>query len=135
MFIAREEHDWAVYMLRNTRTGAAYVGCSRNITQRLNSHEINIRLRSGKGPTCKRILKAFPNVAEVEFRILEFVEQKGAGHLGKREAFWILKLRPSVNIIKSQPIILIEDLPYGAPTPHHTGKLHNVDPREMVAAK
>lgn len=139
MFIGKDENQYAVYMLSDRKTGAAYIGSSTDVAKRLQAHEISIRKRTGKCATQKRILKAFPDVESVEFRIIEFIplvkdadypEETGWYRiddscnvaLRDREAYWIRTLKPSVNLQVRKAKVCIEDLPYGEPEPHATGR-------------
>lgn len=102
-------HEAGVYLVRNLRTGSAYVGASCNLTSRINQHRSSIasdtwcvggEWRHKLGP-----------VTDWEFRILEFVQvpaseckrQKvkrpppGVAKLLQREQYWIARLSPDLN--------------------------------------
>jgi hypothetical protein len=116
-----------VYMIRDKRNGASYIGATRNLKKRLRTHLSQI-VRGGTSLSyAKKEAFAGAIADDLEFRILEFVPVPSGGgtdgdiglkcpDLVKREIYWIHRLNPSLNVrqrhIKS---IDIDTLPVGPP--------------------
>lgn len=91
----------AVYLLRNKRTGAVYVGGTTNLRARLLSHWIKIS--NGRGT--RAIRAGFPNGAvDLEFEILE---KCPLPYVANRESYWIKRLKPSLNKVIPKPVALV----------------------------
>jgi hypothetical protein len=135
MFICKPENYVGVYMMTSKRTGDTYVGASANLPQRFAAHESSIRRQSwGSLRQDETWSSAFKNVDDIEFRILEFIPSefkqvrsmvggwmrdvltaKSKRRLLNREAFWIAKLNPTLNVKIEKKKRHIEDLPVGPP--------------------
>ena len=107
--------DVGVYLVRNRKTGAAYVGASRQMSVRLRrhlSHVLNFRPHAGF--PYRPFGGAFADCteADIELRVLERTTVEA---LRERELFWIRKLRPSCNVHHTREPIDTAALPVGAP--------------------
>ena len=129
----RQYHEAGVYMVRNIRTGKAYIGASCQLTTRLMAHRSVIRNQSFSWLQGRKFIEAFKGFTEddVEFRILERVkvpasepiygsdsyrlELPGLTRLRERERFWIQKLKPYCNTHGLRKPFKVDDLPVGPP--------------------
>jgi hypothetical protein len=136
VFTSTDETSMGIYMLRNLKTGAAYIGASTSIANRLEAHRNLIKNRTcnSYNPLGRKILEAFKKLEDTEFRVLEFIVPKYGTEdgeeflseetvtlLDERERHWICTLRPSLNRYKTSKRESVESLPYGAPPPAMTG--------------
>lgn len=78
----------AVYAIKNTKTGAIYIGGSTNVVARFSTHRV--KLRSGKHEN-SRLQKSWNNDGERSFcfGIVEVIKDHSA--LCEREQYWIDK--------------------------------------------
>jgi hypothetical protein len=99
-------HDAAVYLMRNKKTGAAYVGASLRVSERMNAHRKMILTKKFQSTIYGHHFAGCTN-DDLEFEILERAQipmsQKGGLRspawltLHAREKQWIQKLKPEVN--------------------------------------
>jgi hypothetical protein len=126
-----EDPKGGVYMIRCQQTRQSYIGASTDLVRRIYQHRRTLINRSAS----ERFLAAFPSLEAVEFRILEFVPLpafpttvnraaderyraemlKAEEQISEREGYWIMTLKPTLNIQKTKPPFSIDDLPYGPP--------------------
>lgn len=93
----KKENTAGIYYLINLFNGHSYVGCSRNISQRMSNYLNKSYLISKQNynmPISKALLKYGPeNFALV---IFEYTE---SNLLYERESFWIYNLKPYYNVL------------------------------------
>lgn len=131
MLLSNEENQVAVYMIRNPKTGAAYIGSSQFVSSRLTWHRRNLKYRASNDAGAKRLRDGLGHIDGVEFRILEFVvlpqrelineddefdlKDEQRSFLLDREYHWIRTLNPSLNRripVENTPL---HSLPCGSP--------------------
>lgn len=103
-----------IYILSCKATGASFIGASKNLDQRRESHLSSIRRRKGT----PAFLSAFPSTKRVVFGVLERIEIpelditsiesakphfEACDRLLERERHWIVKVQPTLNIRKREP--------------------------------
>lgn len=82
-----------VYMLIHAVTGDTYIGSSQNIRFRVQSHRVDLRL----GSSCCQALATLAETNLINFRVT-VLELCGAADMYAREAHWIKKLEPTLNL-------------------------------------
>lgn len=85
-----------IYVIRNKQNGKLYVGSSKNIRSRVNSHYSALR----RGAHCNRHLQGAWNESDEQSFIDEILEECPESELLQREQYWITKLdvtNPSIG--------------------------------------
>lgn len=85
-----------VYLLKDTVTGATYVGSARRIRTRVSIHFHDMRRRPHQG-TYRKFLETFNAYGASVFRV-ELLQQCAPEELLTAEKMWIAKLQPTENL-------------------------------------
>lgn len=87
-----------IFALRQTQTGAAWVGASRNLDGQRNSSMFSLRLGSHRNKALQAAYNAAGGEAGLEFVVLEVLEDDDLGPIGRdtwlkeRERHWRAQL-------------------------------------------
>lgn len=107
----RHKVQAGIYLIKNKMTGECYVGQSKDIRKRWQSHLAHLRQRRHNNDGMQCAYDEYgPNI--FEFEIIERVGCKQnnlRNILLDRERYWMKKLRPQYNLIHPQDDELEED--------------------------
>lgn len=84
-----------IYLLTVEKTGDTYVGQAQRLRSRCRGHVRNVCKRFRQNRHWNRVLDANCGASDLAFSILE---ECPLDKLGRREHYWIKKLKPTLNI-------------------------------------